>query len=200
MTGTTLDTPRLILRPPLMQDFDAWADFYADPEAMAYLGGAQARSVSWRAFMAAAGAWTLQGFAMFSVIEKATGEWVGRVGAHFPEAWPGREVGWAIVRSCWGKGYATEAAAASLTWAFESLGWTEVIHCIDAENHASRRVAARLGSTILRQATLPPPVVSRPVDIWGQSAEAWRARSTRSTDPSPGQRLEHQNNANMTPL
>jgi RimJ/RimL family protein N-acetyltransferase len=118
----------------------------------------------------------LQGYALFSVIEKSSGRWIGRVGPHFPEGWPGREVGWAIGREDWGKGYAFEAASASIDFAFDTLGWTEVIHCIASENLASRRLAERLGSTILRRATMPPPVTSGELDIWGQSREQWRGR------------------------
>ncbi|MGO4333335.1 GNAT family N-acetyltransferase [Labrys sp. KB_33_2] len=44
------------------------------------------------------------------------GQWVGRVGPWQPEGWPGTEIGWALYRSHWGKGYATEAAARCVTW------------------------------------------------------------------------------------
>ena len=66
-------------------------------------------------------AWALQGFSMFSVIEKASGDWIGRLGPWAPEGWPGTEVGWGIVRSAWGKGYATEGAAATIDWAFDTM-------------------------------------------------------------------------------
>ena len=42
------------------------------------------------------GSWHATGFAMFSVIEKSSGRWVGRLGPWMPEGWPGPEVGWAI--------------------------------------------------------------------------------------------------------
>jgi RimJ/RimL family protein N-acetyltransferase len=176
MLGPTIETERLILRPPALEDFDAWATFHEDGDALKYIGGAQVRSVTWRSFTQAAGSWALQGYALFSVIEKSSGRWIGRVGPHFPEGWPGREVGWAIGREDWGKGYAFEAASASIDFAFDTLGWTEVIHCIASENLASRRLAERLGSTILRRATMPPPVTSGELDIWGQSREQWRGR------------------------
>jgi RimJ/RimL family protein N-acetyltransferase len=177
MSGPIIETERLILKSPILEDFDAWATFYEDDDALKYIGGAQVRSVAWRSFTQAAGAWALQGFALFSVFEKSSGRWIGRVGPHFPEGWPGAEVGWAIERGAWGKGYAHEAAVASMDFAFDTLGWTEVIHCIASENLASRRLADRLGSTILRRATMPPPVTSGEIDVWGQSREAWRART-----------------------
>ena len=173
MSGPTIETERLVLRPPLPEDFEAWAAFYEDGDALKYIGGAQVRSVAWRTFTQAAGAWALQGYGMFTVLEKATGRWIGRVGANHPEGWPGTEVGWAIDRAAWGKGYAFEAAVASMDYVVKQLGWAEVIHCITPANLASRRLAERLGSAILRQATLPPPVTSGEIDVWGQSREQW---------------------------
>lgn len=170
-----LETDRLILRPPLQEDFEAWAEFCADEEAARYIGGAQTRAGAWRVICVMTGAWTIRGYSMFSVIEKATGRWVGRVGPWMPETWPGTEVGWGIVRDCWGKGYATEAAEASIDWAFDNLGWDEVIHTIEPANVNSAKVAERLGSRILRQAVLPPPM-NVAVDCWGQSRDEWRAR------------------------
>ena len=93
-----------------------------------------------------------------------------------PAGWPGTEVGWGIVRQAWGKGYATEGATAAIDWAFDTLGWTDVIHCIDPANVASQNVAKRLGSTLLRIDRLPSPYDADEVGIWGQSREAWRAR------------------------
>jgi RimJ/RimL family protein N-acetyltransferase len=169
-------TERLLLRPPVAADFDAWARFAADPEVMRFIGGAQPRAVAWRGFLTMAGAWQIQGFAMFSVIERRTGTWIGRVGPWQPEGWPGTEVGWALCAEHQGKGYALEAAVASIDWAFEHLGWTEVIHSIDPANAPSQRLAVRLGSTNSGPGRLPPPFDASPVEIWRQSRESWIAR------------------------
>ena len=173
--GPTLETERLVLRPPAAADFEAWAAFAGDEESARYLGGPQVRSVAWRGMSAMTGCWTLRGFGMFCAFEKASGDWVGRLGPWMPEGWPGTEIGWGIARSHWGRGFATEGATAVIDWAFDTLGWTEVIHCIDAGNANSQAVARRLGSTLLRQAQLPAPL-NDTVDIWGQSREQWRAR------------------------
>ena len=171
----TLSTARLILRPPQATDFDAWAAMADDEIAMRYIGGRQERHTAWRAFLSAAGAWSIQGFGMFSVIEQRSGRWIGRIGPIAPEGWPGTEVGWGLSRGAWGKGYAVEAARAAIDFAVDVLGWGEIIHCIDPDNHASRKVAERLGSSILRQGVLPPPI-DEPVDIWGQTSVQWKAR------------------------
>ena len=173
--GPTLETPRLILRPLRGEDFDAWAEMMAD-DSTRFIGGPQTRPNAWRGFVMVAGAWVAQGFSMFSVIEKASGRWIGRVGPWRPEGWPGAEVGWGISKDVWGKGYATEAAAASMDWAFDTLGWDDVIHIIDPENVRSQAVAERLGSVNRGPCRMPPPFHTYRVDAWGQTRDQWRAR------------------------
>jgi RimJ/RimL family protein N-acetyltransferase len=182
-TDPRLETERLLLRPPRRQDFDAWAAFLADDVAMRHLGGAQARSVAWRTFLAMAGAWHIQGFAMFSVLEKDGGRWVGRVGPWMPEGWPGTEIGWGIVRERWGRGYAVEAAAAAIDWAIAELGWTDVIHVVDPANAASQRVAAKLGARNRGRGRLPAPYEDVVADIWGQTRAEWLARRAARGSP-----------------
>ncbi len=171
-----LETDRLVLRPIRREDFAAFAAFLADAESTRHLGGPQPRAVAWRTFLAMAGAWAMQGFAMFSVIEKASGAWVGRVGPWQPEGWPGTEVGWGIARDRCGLGYATEAATTAIDWAFDALGWSEVIHVIDVGNAASQAVARKLGSRNRGRGQLPAPYEAVIIDVWGQTREEWRAR------------------------
>ncbi len=177
--GPTLETERLILRPPADVDFDGWAELMADPVAARFIGGAQPRAVAWRIIAAFAGSWVLHGFGMFSVIEKSSGAWIGRIGPWRPEGWPGDEVGWGLLPSAWGKGYAVEAAIATIDWAFDHLGWTDVIHCIDPENVPSQQVARRLGATNRGPCRLPEPHQDSKVEAWGQTAAQWRARPRR---------------------
>ena len=175
MIAPTLETERLILRDIREEDLDGWAELMGDPDSARYIGGTLNRAQSWRAMATFAGCWSLKGFGMFSVVEKASGRWIGRLGPWQPEGWPGTEVGWGLHPDAQGKGYGVEAAAAALDYAFDVLGWTEVIHCIDPGNTNSQGVARKLGSSILRHALLPPPI-SESVDVWGQTREQWRAR------------------------
>lgn len=169
-----LETERLLLRPPCAEDFDAFAAFCADPLPMQHLGGVQAPSVAWRSLATMAGSWHLLGYSMFSVIEKDSGRWVGRAGPWQPHGWPGPEVGWSIVPDRWGRGYAPEAARAAIDWAFDVLGWDQVIHTIAPDNRNSQAVARKLGARVLRHARLPPPH-EVDVQVWGQPREAWKA-------------------------
>ena len=174
--GPTLTTQRLILRPPTQDDFPAFAEMMSDQEHVRFIGGAMPPSVAWRQLAAITGAWTLRGFSMFSVLERDTGQWVGRIGPWMPEGWPGAEVGWGLAKSASGKGYGVEAATAALDWVFDELGWTDVIHIIAPDNLPSAALAARLGSTNRGPTQMPEPYGDQKVDAWGQTREMWRAR------------------------
>jgi len=176
-----LETPRLVLRPPRLEDLDAWAGMMADPEVAPFVGGVMPRSMAWRTIVLMIGAWHAQGFAMFSVIEKSTGEWIGRVGPWMPDGWPGSEIGWALRRDRWGRGLATEAAAATIDWVFAARDWVEIIHCIAPDNLASQGVARRLGSRYRGPGRLPPPLEHENVAIWGQTRDEWLARPRASS-------------------
>lgn len=176
MNGPVLFTERLILRPLIADDLEPWVAFHADPVTMRHLGGVQPRGVAWRGLCAMAGAWTIRGFSMFAVVERATGRWLGRIGPWQPDGWPGAEVGWALKSEFAGRGYAREAAVAAIDYAVDMLGWDKVIHTIAPDNAESIRLAERLGARNVGPVRLPPPLEAMPVDCWVQSAAEWRAR------------------------
>jgi RimJ/RimL family protein N-acetyltransferase len=168
-----LETERLLLRGIEEKDLDGWATLVGDPESARFIGGAVDRAAAWRGMAAMAGSWQLKGFGMFSVIEKSTGQWIGRLGPWQPEGWPGTEIGWGLIKKAWGKGYAAEGTAAAIDWAFTTLGWTEMIHVIDPRNTPSIALAERLGSTQQGPCKLPAPFENLSVEAWGQSRQRW---------------------------
>jgi len=175
LTPPTLHTPRLILRPPAAEDFPAFCDYMADPVTV-HIGGPLVPSAAWRVWAMIIGAWTLNGYSMFSVVEKSSGQWIGRLGPWAPLGWPEKEIGWGIISAAQGKGYAVEAASACMDFVFDALGWTQVCHTIAPDNYASQRVAQRLGSTNQGPTKLPPPIDHFPVEYWGQTRAQWKAR------------------------
>ena len=87
----TLVTERLILRPWRPEDFAPYARFSADEEAMRYLGrdGRPTDAAeTWRTICLFIGHWYLRGYTLWAVEERASGEFVGRVGPWKPEGWP----------------------------------------------------------------------------------------------------------------
>ena len=175
-SGPVIETERLVLRPPQAEDFHGFCELMADDSTARFIGGVQPPEAVWRTLCLVTGAWTIRGFSMFSVIEKASGRWIGRLGPWQPEGWPGTEVGWGLLNSAQGKGYAIEGASAAMDYAVDILGWSEIIHCIDEKNAPSIKVAERLGSRFLRKAAAPPPIKDVIWDVYGQTADAWRAR------------------------
>jgi RimJ/RimL family protein N-acetyltransferase len=150
MGEVRLETERLVLRMFRETDFEAYTRIFADPEVMRYVsdGKPLSRQEAWRSLAFQLGHWALRGYGMWAVEEKASGSLVGRIGLLNPEGWPGFELGWALGREHWGKGYATEGARRALAYAFTDLGREHVISVILPENLASIRVAERLGETL----------------------------------------------------
>jgi RimJ/RimL family protein N-acetyltransferase len=162
---STLGSRRLLLRMFRESDLDAYAAMCGDAEVMRYLGAGYplTREESWRNMALVLGHWQLRGFGLWAVEERATGLLAGRVGCWQPEGWPGREIGWALRREFWGRGYATEAGLTALEYAFAELRQSHVISLIHPRNGRSIAVALRLGMHHEGETE----VMSHPVEIYG---------------------------------
>lgn len=173
-----IETERLILRAvDPERDFEPWARTMADEETVRYLGtGPMNRAEAWRSMALAMGHWAIRGYGFFSLELKATGEWVGRAGPWNPEGWPAPEVGWTLSPDHRGKGYATEAARASVDYAFTGLRWPQVIHVIMEGNEPSIALAKRIGSSLVRDQQGVPGVTDQRVFIYGQAADGGPAK------------------------
>jgi RimJ/RimL family protein N-acetyltransferase len=162
-----LETERLRLRALCLEDLDAYARMYADPDVMRFLehGVALDRASAFRSMALHLGHWQLRGYGQWGLEDRATGTFVGRAGLWQPDGWPGLEVGWALDRDAWGHGYATEAGRAAINYAFEVLQVDEVISLIRPENTGSIRVAERLGERYQRD-----------VELLGETARVYSTR------------------------
>ena len=129
----------------------------------------------WRNAVVMAGHWVLHGAGMFVVEEKspanspdASGRGSRRDGRALKSAGASREFR--------GKGYAVEAARASIDWAFATFEIDQIVHCIDCENVASQGVARRLGAEKDRKIELFGHVA----DLWVTSRDGWNGWLTAS--------------------
>jgi RimJ/RimL family protein N-acetyltransferase len=174
MTIPTLETERLLLRPWRPEDIDEYAAIVANPEVMRFLGDGKplSRPDAWRQLAMLAGHWSLRGYGFWAVEERATGRLAGRIGLFYPEGWPDFELGWTLGRDFWGKGYATEGARRALAYAFTELDRDHLISLIHPDNHASIRVAERLGETLRGTTELFGYTGIR---IYGIDRETWRS-------------------------
>src|SRR3954453_2073995 len=164
--GPVIETERLILRPWRSEDIAQNTAMLSDPGTARFIA-ADGKPITtelsgWRNAAVMSGHWALHGFGMFAVEERSGGKYVGRVGPWRPPGWPGFEVGWGIAKELRGKGYAAEAARASVDWAFATFDIDEIVHCIDCENVASQGVARKLGATKAREVEL----FGHPADVW----------------------------------
>ena len=168
-----LATVRLLLRPFQASDIGTYAAMCADPEVMRYVGdrGPLSQEDAWRQLAMLVGHWQLRGFGMWAVEERATGAFLGRVGLHYPDGWPGREVAWALSRAYWGRGFAFEAATAALEHAFMTLDWPRAISLIDPRNARSISLARRLGEQYERDVS----VRGHQVSLYALERSSWRA-------------------------
>src|SRR6266702_2744519 len=135
-----LETDRLILRPHVREDFDESYALWSDETVTRFIGGKPfSREEVWSRLLRY-GYWVIR--------EKNSGRFVGEIGfADYqrdiepPLGAP--EIGWALMPSMHGIGYATEAVRGALTWA--DAKWPErgTVCIIAPDNVASRRVAAK---------------------------------------------------------
>lgn len=147
-----LETARLTLRGHRPDDLEASAAMWGDALVTRHIGGRTlAREEAWTKLLRYVGHWTLLGFGYWVVTETATGRFVGEVGfADFqrdiePPLGEAPEIGWVLVPSAHGRGYATEAVRAALAWGDAHFGPRRTVCLIAPGNTASLRVADKCG-------------------------------------------------------
>ena len=172
-----IETERLRLRAHRADDFADCVIMWSDPEIARYtIGDPSPPQRTWQRILAYGGHWALLGFGYWAVEEKASGRYIGELGfADFKrdiqpsiEGMP--ELGWALISPAHGKGYATEALRAAVTWGDSRFGAARTVCIIHRDNHRSHRVAEKLGyKTILRASTdrEPNTLLVRPAPARG---------------------------------
>jgi RimJ/RimL family protein N-acetyltransferase len=149
---TELLTERLHLRPFRADDFEAHARICADPDVMRYIrAGALPRADAWWQMARYMGHWQLRGYGLWAVVERTTGDLIGHLGFLNPEGGHGFELGWALARDAWGRGFALEGTRAAVHHAFTALNRDHIACLIRPENTRSIRLAERLGGRLEKE-------------------------------------------------
>jgi RimJ/RimL family protein N-acetyltransferase len=168
--SSSVETARLLLRVPQLADADALMGILWDPEVV------EQRQVTLREppggldlalknITAMLGQWERRGYGQWSVVEKATGQVIGCVGYYHPQRpWPGVDLGWAVERSRWGRGFATEAATVALGWVWQSTQIDRVVSLIAPGDLRSIRIATKIGERFERADV--DPVHGEPVHVY----------------------------------
>lgn len=145
-----LETERLILRPFELSDYEFLRAFHSDPEVMKYISGnvrteEQTRESVENGLKLAK---EHPGLGTWVVVHKETNEAVANAILRMPAAnlnLKGVEIGYAVLRAHWGKGYATELARALIRHTFETLNASQMVALIDAAHADSRKVLQKVG-------------------------------------------------------
>jgi len=140
-------TPRLCVRRLREGDVGALFAVYGDAEAMRWVGDgrplSQAQCVDWVAVTRRNVA--ARGYGMSVLTDRTSADVLGFCGLVHPNGQPEAEIKYALRRSAWGRGLATEAVAGMLAWGTRTFGITRVIATAAADNTASHRVLRKAG-------------------------------------------------------
>lgn len=156
----TLHTARLTLRLPDLSDTAAAIAFILSDRARLMVDP-MSEDEARAEFAAVIDHWAMRGFGLFAITLKGNPRAIGLAGPWMPQTHPEPEIGWNLWDGIHERqGIATEAARAARLWAFETQGWQTAVSYIHPENHASHRLAERLGATLDPTAACPypPPV------------------------------------------
>lgn len=142
------ETKRLKLRSWRASDLEGFAALNADPETMKYFPATLDRLANDAMATRFQSLIDEFGWGFWAVEEKESGAFIGFVGLNKPSAElpfsPCVEIGWRLSRDFWGKGYATEAANAALSFGFEHLSLEEIVSFTALSNQRSQKVMERL--------------------------------------------------------
>lgn len=147
----SLETSRLTLREMTSQDATALYAVLGDPETMRWYPRPYSRAEV-EIGMARQMERYSSGTGLLGIVLRESGEFIGDCGIVWQEVEDALEpeIGYHILRSCWNRGFATEAARAVRHYAFTRLGCDHVISLIRPENLPSRRVAEKNGLVLQR--------------------------------------------------
>jgi RimJ/RimL family protein N-acetyltransferase len=146
----TIETARLRLRAWEPTDVDAYAVIQADPLMRRYVGNRAPLSYdeSRAEIVGFEDEWRRLGHGRWAIEERASEALIGacgilswQEGTHEATG----EIAYGFGQRWWGRGYATEAARASIDWAFATFDFPEVVALTNPDNVASQRVLAKLG-------------------------------------------------------
>jgi RimJ/RimL family protein N-acetyltransferase len=176
-----LSTERLLLRPFRDEDLPAWAELNTDPEVMRFLGGRPLSRAETDGIASAVNEQYLaEGTGFLAIERRSDGAFLGASGLTH-ESWhpDDLELGWRLARKYWGHGYATEAAASWLAYAFTDLDLPRVLSSTETANSKSIAVMQRIGLTFDHAARLEEDGETFDAVIYAITQQTWRGSHGR---------------------
>lgn len=158
--SVSLETDRLILTPPAVDDFVDMYSMWSDREIVGQvIGSPLTQEEVWARLHRIVGHWVLMGFGHWIVRERRSKKFVGELGFFrfkrelTPDFDKAHEIGWMIAKECQGFGYATEAATAALKWVEAESDCNETVCIIAPDNLASLALAEKLSYKLTDEIT-----------------------------------------------
>ncbi|MCC2545425.1 GNAT family N-acetyltransferase [Hymenobacter sp. BT175] len=152
------ETERLLLRELLPTDAPGMFELDSDPEVHRYLGNQPVTTIEQSEALIAfvRQQYIDNGMGRWAVVEKQTGEFIGWAGLKLVEGpTNGRtgypDLGYRFIRRAWGRGYATEAARASLQYGFDVLRLPAIYAIADVQNQGSNHVLRKVGLRFIEE-------------------------------------------------
>jgi RimJ/RimL family protein N-acetyltransferase len=181
-----LTTGRLRMRRFLSSDLEHFAALNADLEVMRYLGGAAlTRAQSDSILLGADRSFAKSAYGKIAVERIADGAFLGTCGLSVESWYPqDLEIGWRFARRHWGRGYASEAAAAWLDYAFSVLRVSRVISISDAPNVKRISVMKKIGLRFDHSARLSDNGESFEAAVYSLNSAEWQTMSLTSPPTS----------------
>lgn len=143
-----LETDRLILRQFTPQDAEFILELLNDPSFIQNIGDRNIRSrddACAYIMNGPAASYAKNGFGLYAVVLKETGETIGMCGLIKREALDDVDIGYALLPRFWSRGYAVEAALATKMYAKDAIGLKRLVAITDPANQGSIRVLEKLG-------------------------------------------------------
>lgn len=142
-----INTDRLLLRPFTPSDLDDLFALNSDEDVMQYISPPLSKDQVAGVIDWFCSEWGRLGYGWFAIFEKESDVFVGQCGLQCLEGKPDAddiELAFVISRKHWGKGYATEAAQAVVSFGINNAGLRRIVAVTMEENTKSQRVLDKL--------------------------------------------------------
>lgn len=151
-----IQTPRLLIRGLTREDISAGIALWTDAGVTRHMGGPRDTALLQRVYEEELSRPEPPRYSLWPIVERETARVIGECGLlqKDVEGRPEIELVYLLVPDVWGRGYATEAAAAMRDAAL-AAGVTRLIALIDPANPASAAVARKIGMRLEREVVRP---------------------------------------------
>ncbi|KTC84239.1 MULTISPECIES: GNAT family N-acetyltransferase [Legionella] len=149
-----IETKRLLIKIPILDDLDNWNSLHSDPEVMRFMGGSKTRTTVQEWLESDILHYKKHGFCMGSVFDKNNKKFMGRAGLVYldhDDTQPDIEIGYVLHKEQWNKGYGLELVLALIGWGFSQLNVNRLVAVTRPENKRSQKILEKANMQYKKQ-------------------------------------------------